>query len=168
MLRYSLSLALVAAAFLAIPARAQQAPQTKRWTNADMDDLRARGLISIVGQEAPAAPAAAPAPPAGPVYATRLQDPAWYAEQTANLQIELGTRVFALAQAQTSLAEARSARGTTASINMAAGDTYGLTPEDVIANLQAQLHETQAQLDELADLARRNDIAPGVLRSAAG
>ena len=49
---------------------------------------------------------------------------------------------------------------------MAAGDTYGVTPEDVIAHLQAQVTETQSRLDELADLARRNDIAPGVLRAA--
>src|SRR5712691_4437128 len=56
----------------ALPLRAQQAPRPaqtdqarKIWTNDDMDDLRARGLISIVGQEteeAPQAPLAAPQP----------------------------------------------------------------------------------------------------------
>ena len=52
----SIALALLVLASLAVPACAQQAPaaQTKRWTNADMDGLRERGLISIVGQEAPA------------------------------------------------------------------------------------------------------------------
>jgi hypothetical protein len=41
----------------------------------------------------------------------------------------------------------------------------GITPEAGIAVLQAQVHEVQSQLDELSDLARQNNIPPGVLRS---
>jgi multidrug efflux pump subunit AcrA (membrane-fusion protein) len=167
MVRSSLPLALLALACFAIPARAAQqqaapAAQTKRWTNADMDRLRAEGLISIVGPEAVTAPPPAPAP--GPVYASRLEDPVWYADQAAALQAELSARAAALAQAQTNLADARNLRGITGSINMAAGETFGVTPDETIANLQAQRIETQSRLDELADLARRNDIPPGVLR----
>jgi hypothetical protein len=177
MLRYSLPLALIlASACSAIPAHAaQQAPPQKNkkiWTNADMDDLRARGLISIMGPETAAAPAAAPAraatpaPTAGPVYASRFQDPEWYAEQAAGLQTALQARASALAQAQTSLAEARALRGTTGSFNMASTDDSGVTPEDHIAILAAQVRETQSLFEELADLARRNSIAPGVVWSA--
>jgi hypothetical protein len=171
MLRYSFPLALFAAAILAIPASAQQNPQPRRWTNADMDDLRARVEISIVGIEPGAAPTAAallPSITAAPVFASRMEDPAWYAEQAADLQAQLATQSAALAQAQTSLTDARSLRGTTGSIYMLAGDIVGITPDEVIANLQAQVRETQTRLGELADLARRNDIAPGVLRAAAG
>ncbi len=179
MVRYSLPVALLALACSAIPACAAQqqaapATQIKRWTNADMDRLRAEGLISIVGPETEAAPAAAPeaappapAPPAGPVYASRMEDPAWYAERAAALQTELAARETALAQAQTNLADARNLRGTTGSINIVVADhAWGLTPEDVIAGLQAQVGETQSRLDDLADLARRNYMAPGALRGS--
>jgi hypothetical protein len=60
--------------------------------------------------------------------------------------------------------QGRSGTGITGSFNMAAGDTYGVTPDERIAYLAAQVQQTQAQLNELADLARRNDIPPGVLR----
>jgi hypothetical protein len=179
MVRYSLPVALLALACSAIPAHAaQQAPPAtsiKRWTNADMDRLRAEGLISIVGPETVTAPAAAPeaapptpAPAAGPVYASRVEDPTWYAEQAAALQTELAARETALAQAQTNLADARNLRGTTGSINVdiVANVAWGVTPEEVIANLQAQVSDTQSQLDDLAELARRNYIAPGVLRGS--
>jgi hypothetical protein len=172
--RYSFPLAVVLAlACSAIPARATQrpqaSPQTKRvWTTDDMADLRARGLISIVGSEAEAAPApaVAPASTAGPIYASLLEDPAWYVDQSAELQKQLSAHETALAQALNSLAQARERGVTSGGVNMAAGDTYGVTPDDVIAHLEAQTQETQSLLDELADLARRNGIAPGVLRSA--
>src|SRR5262245_41876954 len=109
-----LSLAIAAITCVAIPAHAQ----TKRWTNADMDTLRARRGISIVGQEAPPVSAEAIAPaeaPAGPVYVSRLQDPAWYAELSADLQAELYARIVALSQAQRSLADASNGRGITGS-----------------------------------------------------
>jgi hypothetical protein len=181
MVRYSLPVALLALVCSAVPASAAQvqgapAPQAKRWTNADMERLRAEGLISIVGPETMTVPAEAPesAPPvaepaAGPVYTSRLEDPAWYAEQAAALQAEMAAREAALVQAQTNLTDARSLRGITGSINMnmVANVAWGVTPEEVIANLQAQVVQTQASLDELADLARRNYIPPGVLRGTA-
>ena len=165
----SIALAFLVVASPAVPACAQQAPaaQTKRWTNADMDVLRERGLISIVGPEAPASvPAITPTPAPSPVYASYLQDPEWYAEQAAELRAELARRAAAFVQAQTALAEARGGRGVTASFNMALADIPGVTPEEVAGNLQAQVLETQSMLDELADLARRNNIPPGLLRSA--
>lgn len=163
MYRYSLPLIFaLALACSAIPAHAQQ---TRRlWTNADMDALRARGLISIVGSEPEAAPAAAPLPTEFPVYTSRTQDPAWYAEQAADLQTQLGTRASALAQAQDNLLQARDGRGITGSFDMAVGDTYGITPGERIAFLESQVQETQARLNELADMARRNEIPAGMLR----
>ena len=41
----------------------------------------------------------------------------------------------------------------------------GVTPEAGIALLEAQAREVQTQLNELSDLARQNNIPPGVLRS---
>jgi hypothetical protein len=190
--------------------RAQQAPRPaqteqarKIWTNDDMDDLRARGLISIVGQETEAAPQAplaalqaapesatapaqtaapegAPAPAAtetaavGPQAASaepeapeaapydRTQDPMWYAEQAAELQAELDAAEAALSQAQEALVQA-SNRITQPGVNLTE-PSLGVTPQAGIEILAARVRELQSQLDELANLARENDIPPGVLR----
>ncbi len=76
-------------------AQGNQNQPKKVWTNDDMDQLRARGLISIIGQEATEPAAQAPAAPAEttfPVYASRLDDPEWYADKAADLQAELCKR----------------------------------------------------------------------------
>jgi hypothetical protein len=148
------------------PAQGDQKQAKKVWTNEDMDQLRARGLISIVGQEAPA-PAqasAAAAETAYPVYESRLDDPEWYAKNSANLQAELDRRVAALTQQQAAIAQAVDQRATNPGLALDK-DGPGMTPAEGLANLQAQVQEVQDQLDELSDLARQHDIPPGVLRS---
>ncbi len=148
------------------PAQANQNQPKKVWTNEDMDQLRARGLISIVGQEAPAPATQAPAAPAeatSPVYVSRLDDPEWYAETSADLQAELDKREAALLQQQTAIAQAAN-RITQPGLALDK-DSAGVTPAAGVANLQALVQDVQNQLDELADLARQHDIPPGVLRS---
>src|SRR6266851_4795297 len=74
------------------PTQGNQNQPKKIWTEDDMDQLRARGLISITGQEAPEPAAQAPAASAEitfPIYESRLDDPAWYADKAADLQAEL-------------------------------------------------------------------------------
>ena len=148
------------------PAQGNQNQPKKVWTNEDMDQLRARGLISIVGQE-PAAPAAqAPAAPAettSPTYASRLDDPDLYAATAADLQAELDKREAALQEQLTAIALAAD-RITEPGLSLDK-DNAGVTPEAGVANLQAQVQEVQDQLDELSDLARQHNIEPGVLRS---
>lgn len=149
------------------PAQGDQKQAKKVWTNDDMDQLRARGLISIVGQEAtepPAQASAARAETAYPVYESRLDDPEWYAENAANLQAELDRRVAALTQQQTAIAQAVNQRATDPGLALNK-DGPGMTPAEGLANLQAQVQEVQDQLDQLSDLARQHDIPPGVLRS---
>jgi hypothetical protein len=148
------------------PAQANQNQPKKVWTNDDMDQLRARGLISIVGQEATAPATQAPAAPAEatfPVYASRLDDPTWYADQAADLRAELDRREAALREQQTAIALAVD-RITEPGLSLDK-DNAGVTPAAGLANLQAQVQETQSQLDELSDVARQHNIAPGVLRS---
>jgi hypothetical protein len=148
------------------PAQANQNQPKKVWTNDDMDQLRSRGLISIVGQEATAPATQAPAAPAEatfPVYASRLDDPTWYADQAADLRAELDRREAALREQQTAIALAVD-RITEPGLALDK-DNAGVTPAAGIANLQAQVQETQSQLDELGDVARQHNIAPGVLRS---
>jgi hypothetical protein len=92
----------------------------------------------------------------------KTEDPAWYADQAAILQAELDKRESALREAQVNLAQA--AEGITQpGIAMDKGNV-GVTPEAGLAILEAQVHEVQSQLDELSDLARQNNIPPGILR----
>ena len=147
------------------PAQANSNPPKKVWTNDDMDQLHWRGLISIVGQEP--GEAAQPGAPAQtetgfPVYESRLDDPAWYADQSAALQAELEKRRTALAEQQAAMSN-RDAGATHGGIDFGK-PTAGVTPADGVANLEAGVQEIQARLDELSDLARQHDIPPGVLR----
>ena len=164
LLPLTLGFALVA---IAIPLRAAeeahpaQGQQGKRvWTNEDLEELRARGLISIVGTVPAAAPAA---PPQAVRYSSRTEDPAWYADQASELQAQLNERMAALLLAREGLVQARSLRQTTGGINLAQANV-GVTPEEGMAILEARVSEVQSRFDELADLARRNDIPPGLLR----
>jgi hypothetical protein len=143
-----------------------QTQPRKVWTNDDMDQLRARGLISIAGPE-PTTPATqtpeAPAETTFPVYASRLDDPDWYADQAAKFQTELDKRMADLQQQQEALAQAKN-RVTESGLALVK-ENAGVTPAEGLANLQAQVQEVQNQLDELSDLARQHGISPGVLRS---
>ena len=180
--RYSLYFVFgFAVTVLSMPVRAQQ-PQPQQaarsprvWTSEDMGDLRARGLISIVGPAeeavsvpAPASGAISPVPPLQAAVSRsprpiRVQDPAWYAEQAAQLETELRAREQAVRQSLDALEQTRSLRNMQPGIDMGRGNV-GVTPEDGIAILEAERREVQLQLDELADLARRNGIPPGALR----
>ena len=148
------------------PAQGNQNQPKKVWTNDDMDQLRSRGLISIVGQEASEPATQTPAAPAEttfPVYESRFDDPEWYADQAADLQAELDKRQAALREQQTAIAQAVDMRITQPGLNLEK-DNAGVTPAAGVANLEAQVQEVQNQLDELSDLARQHDIPPGVLR----
>jgi hypothetical protein len=150
----------------AIPLRAANGPhagtgpQTKMvWTNDDLEKLRSLGLISIIGPTNEETPTPAPAP--APYVET--QDPAWYAGQAARLRDELERRQAQLDGYRQAIEDATSLKTMTGGMNLDGGD-IGITPEAGIETLQQRVNEAQAALDDLEDLARRNDIEPGTLR----
>ncbi len=78
------------------------------------------------------------------------------------MQAELDRREAALREQQTALALV--ADGITQPGIDMDKPSVGVTPEAGLAILAAQVQEVQNQLDELGDLARKNNIPPGVLR----
>ena len=177
-LTFSLAFSL-ALSTLAIPLRAANKPRAAKtegrpvvWTNEDLERLRGLGLISVVGQDPEEATAddataddAAPSPymdPQDPDY-VETQDPEWYFEQASDLRAELERREDGLQRYLQAIEDARALKTTTGGINLAQGD-IAITLEDGIDLLQWRVYETQSDLDDLEDLARRNDIPPGVLR----
>ena len=129
------------------------------WANEDLEKLEVRGLISVVGQipEAAAAGAAAPAP-----YVS-TKDPEWYAEQAAQLRDEIERRTAQLDGYRKAIRDVRTLETSTGGVNLDQGD-IAITPETAIDILERRVKEAQARFDDLEDLARRNDIAPGTLR----
>jgi len=93
----------------------------------------------------------------------KTQDPEWYAGQAARLRDELERRKAQLDEYREAIEEAASLKTTTGGVNLDEGDT-GITPEAGIEILQQRVSEAQAELDALEDVARRNDIEPGILR----
>ena len=152
---------------LAIPLRAANQPRagkaektTALWTNEDLEKLRPLAAISIVGQPNQADDSTIAAMPLPDL---ETQDPEWYAEQAAKLRDELERRQTQLRKYLQALEDARSLKETTGGINLADGDV-GITPEAGIEILREHVSETQSELDDLEDLARRNGIEPGALR----
>jgi hypothetical protein len=158
-----LFLALVSAA---IPVRAANRPHPGTdnhkavvWTNDEIEKLHHLGLISVVGQMDQDGPTS----PSVPAQYVRAKDPEWYAEQAAKLRDELEYRQAQLREYRQALDDARSLRESTGGIDLV-GEDFAITPEAGIETLQKRVAEEQARLDDLEDLARRNDIEPGALR----
>lgn len=155
-------LALVTAA---IPLRAANRPHApaasqaaRVWTNDDLEKLHTLGLISIVGQAREGMSTSESAPPNVEV----TPDAAWYAQQAARLRDGLERRRTRLREYLQAIDDARSLRESTGGIDLA-GPDFAITPEAGIEILQQRVTEQEGRLDDLEDLARRNDIEPGVL-----
>jgi hypothetical protein len=140
------------------PAKTDSHP-VKVWTNDDLKKLHDLGLISIVGQPDEEKPKAKDVP--RPYVET--EDPEWYAAQAAQLNDELEYRKTQLSKYQQAIDDARNLRKTTDSVDLDEGE-FANSPEAGVEILKRHVDEVQMKIQELEDLARRNDIPPGVLR----
>lgn len=166
-LKFSLAIS-VTLSTVAIPVRAANKPRagkaektTLLWTNEDLEKLRPLAGISIVGQPNKAADSSTAAMPGQYV---ETQDPQWYAVQAAKLREELDRRQAQLSDFRQALEDAQSLKQTPGGIDLDDGD-IGITPEAGIEILQQRVTEAQSELGDLEDLARRNHVEPGTLRS---
>ena len=166
MIRHSYVGCCLAFVLTAIPSRAANRPHAgtdsqtvKVWTNDDLERLHDLGLICIVGQinEETPKPAFIPKPD------MKTLDPEWYAERAARLRDELERRRAQLDGYRQAIEDARSLKTMSGGINLEGGD-IGITPEAGIEILEQRVTQEQARIDDLEDLARRNDIEPGALR----
>jgi hypothetical protein len=156
----------MAVLLLAIPLRAAQRPHAGEdnqakvvWTNDEIEELHGLNRISIVGRLNAETPASA----STPAPYVKAQDLGWYAAEAARMRDQLGHRQAQLDEYTQALEAARSLRETTGGINLDEGE-LGITPEAGVAILQQRVSETQTELDALEELARTNDISPGILR----
>jgi hypothetical protein len=138
----------------------------KVWSSEEVEALRARGLISLVGQESPAEeptaeqvlPEEISLPPVPrPI---RAKDPEWYREQAEKLRAAIEANS---AQIRLVFRQLRDARFWEGGINLNQGN-IGITPESTIQLLDARNQAELDKIDALWEKARRNEIPPGALR----
>lgn len=140
---------------------ASPAPEGNRtWTNEDLQQLnKVPGSISVVGQPTNEVSQSITKSSAQP----GIDDAAWYAEQAQSLNAQLEAEQADLRKFTQALDDARELKSTTGGVNLAEND-IGITPEAAIEILQNRVCKTQGELEALEDLARQNNISPGILR----
>src|SRR5215470_442417 len=167
MMRHYVSISFLLLALLAdgtLPAatkpQAGRASDSTTWTSEDLERLKnAPDLISVVGQPAIEGQQSVDAPSSQP----EIKDPAWYAAQASILNTRLESEQAELRDFEQKLENAQELGTTTPGVNLDEADP-GITPEATIESLRDRVRATQSELDSLEDLARRNDMAPGILR----
>ena len=148
------------------PAKPRPAVFKRTWTSEEVEALREKGLISLVGQQPPAMASAEPAAPnpgqAAPLVPrpVRALDPEWYAEQAEKLRAAIGAND---AVSNLIRRELSNARYWEAGINLKR-ENIGITPQSELEILDAHNREEQEKIAALWEKARRNGIPPGALR----
>jgi len=136
---------------------------TRVWTSEEVEALRGRGLISLIGQQPAEVSASAQTPPEAETRAprpVRAKDPEWYADQAAAARVAMEVARVEARRVRRELGNARYWEG---GLNLARENT-GITPVSELEILDARNRAELERLDALADQARRNAIPPGALR----
>jgi hypothetical protein len=149
--------------------------QKKVWTNDDVERLNPEFVVNrgtqtstnsatavrvvgvVPGQPAPAS--VAPGSPLDP-----QQDPRWYAQQLAELDADLA----AIDSREEQLREFRATSAGLPTGLVLNAPCEGITTDNLMAQLEAHRQEIVQQIDALGDLARQNDLPPGILVEGRG
>ncbi len=150
------------------PARPPQPSVAKRvWTSEEVEALRDKGLISLIGPESPAeASPTEQTPPTPEMPAARVprpvraQDPEWYQEQVAMLRSVIALNNAEIHRMRRELSDARYWEP---GINLNR-ENIGITPQNALEILDARNQAELEKIEALWDQARRNSIPPGALR----
>jgi hypothetical protein len=173
-------LAIPAATFAAgDPAKPAASPkpdtQKKVWTNDDVERLNPEFVVSRAPQTSADSASALLVAGVQPTRSVRVsavprapldpqQDPRWYAHQVTELNAEL-------AAIDSHEDELRQFRATTAGLPTGLvlnAPVEGITTDNLISQLESRRREIAAQIDALGDLARENNLPPGILEEGRG
>ena len=144
--------------------QATQLPAEKKathvWTNEDLERLREKRGISVVGLPPIVESEKRKPTPAASTY-DKEKDPAWYRAQLSPLRSRLN-------RIDSQIQELKKYRSITAYMvgGIVVPQLKGLplNPEGQIKQLEAQRLEIVQKINSLEDLARHNDIPPGEIR----
>jgi len=158
------ALALAAGGASARAAARPKADQVvKVWTNEEVEALGPRFQPTEQGQVETAAANVLRAPELASPTAPK-RNPRWYAQQLASLESELD----AVSTEEGQLRHYReTSTGLQPGLNIYA-PCIGVGTDNLISELDARRQEIEQEIDQLADTARENGVAPGVLVEGRG
>jgi hypothetical protein len=139
------------------PPQAQAAPianakQAKVWTNDEIDTLRSKQGVSVVGNRTPQKVSAT-----SKLY-SREKDPAWYRSQMAPLRAEIDKLDPQIAKLRAFLS------GQNLSDPATMHEHLVPSPKDQLSQMEIKRQRDEAKMEDLLDRARHNGIEPGALR----
>jgi hypothetical protein len=150
-----------------LPASPKPDIQKKVWTNDDVEQLNPEFAPGRAPKTSASSVTALPArslesAPATPTSVAPLepqQDPRWYGQQVTALDDELA----AIDSREEQLREFRSTSAGLPTGLALNAPCEGITTDNLIAQLESRRQEIARQIDGLDDLARENNLPPGIL-----
>ena len=140
----------------------KQKPENKKpkkvWTNDSLEELGGKSGVSVVGS--PSAARGVEKSATKVAGYAKEKDPNWYRTQIVPLRGEIDRLEKEITKTREFVNGGHTAEGKL-KLNVF---SVPMNPADHIAQLEKRKAEVQGKIDDLEDLARRNDISPGTLR----
>jgi hypothetical protein len=139
------------------PRQAQAAPlanakPAKVWTSDEIETLRSKQGVSVVGNHTPQKVSAT-----SKLY-LQEKDPAWYRKQLSSLRAEIDKLDPEIAKLKAFLSGENVSDPSTIHRKLVP------TPQDQLKQMEAKHQADEAKVEDLLDRARHNGIEPGALR----
>lgn len=154
------------------PASPKPDSQKKVWTNDDVERLNPEFVADRAPDSSTGSAVAVPATsvksaPRAAISVAPLdpqQDPRWYAQQVTALDAELA----AIDSREDQLREFRATSAGLPTGLVLSAPCEGISTDNLIAQLESRRQEIAEQIDSLGDLARENNLPPGILVEGPG